>query len=93
MWYLLIYQLIDNYLEAREAYRADHFQHVKAAQAKGAFFLGGAFEGGKEAGLLFKVEDIKEIEEFVNNDPYYLAGLVTSWEAKLWHIVIGPERD
>lgn len=93
MWYLLIYQLVDNYLEAREAYRADHFLHVKASQAKGAFFLGGAFDGAKEAGLLFKVEDIKEIEEFVNNDPYYLAGLVTSWEAKLWHIVIGPERD
>jgi hypothetical protein len=93
MWYLLIYQLVDNYLEAREAYRADHFQHVKAAQASGDFFLGGAFEGGKEAGLLFKVENIKVIEEFVKNDPYFLAGLVTSWEAKLWHVVIGPEME
>ncbi len=91
MYYLLTYQLVDDYLEAREAYRADHFQHVKAAQAKGAFFLGGAFEGGREAGLLFKVDNKQEVEDFVLNDPYYKAGLVTSWEAKLWHVVIGPE--
>jgi hypothetical protein len=93
MWYLLIYQLVDNYLEAREAYRADHFQHVKDSQAKGAFFLGGAFEGGKEAGLLFKVDDKQEMEHFVLNDPYFKAGLVTSWEAKLWNVVIGPEQE
>lgn len=91
MYYLLTYQLIDDYLEAREAYRADHFQHVKAAQAKGAFFMGGAFDGGKEAGLLFKVDNKQVVEDFVLNDPYYKAGLVTSWEAKLWHVVIGPE--
>lgn len=93
MYFLLVYQFVDDYLEKREAYRADHFQHVKAAQAKGAFFLGGAFEGGKEAGLIFRVDNVKEVKAFVKNDPYYQAGLVTSWEAKLWHVVIGPERD
>jgi len=89
MYYLLIYNLSDDYLEKRTPYRPQHFNHVKAAQARGEFVMGGAFDPANQAGLLFKVDDIAIIENFVKTDPYVLAGLVPSWTIKKWTVVIG----
>ena len=89
MYYLLIYELVDNYLTARQAFRAQHFEHIKAAQARGEFILGGAFDPAEEAGLLFKVKDKSIIENFVTTDPYVINGLVKAWHIKKWSIVIG----
>ena len=92
MYYLLIYNLVDNYLTARENFRAGHFEHVKSAQARGEFILGGAFDPAVEAGLLFKVEDLSIIEYFVKTDPYVINGLVKTWHIKKWTIVIGLDN-
>lgn len=92
MYYLLIYELEDNYLTAREAFRAQHFAHVQSAQARGEFMLGGAFDPATEAGLLFKVSDPSIIENFVKTDPYVINGLVKAWHIKKWTIVIGLDN-
>jgi len=89
MYYLLIYQLVDNYLEKRTAHRPNHFNHVKAAQARGEFIMGGAFDPAEEAALLFKVEDKSIIEEFAKTDPYVIGGVVTGWTIKKWVVAIG----
>ena len=41
MYFLLIYDLVDDYIEKRTPYRPQHFEHVKAAQARGEFVMGG----------------------------------------------------
>jgi hypothetical protein len=51
--------------------------------------------------LLFKAPSEKEVRNFVENDPYYTNGLVTSnliyllniveWTVKEWNVVIGLE--
>ncbi len=92
MYYLLIYELVDNYITARQAFRAQHFEHIKAAQARGEFILGGAFDPAAEAGLLFKAADKSVIEKFAKTDPYVINGLVKTWQIKNWNIVIGLDN-
>jgi len=64
MYFLLIYDLVDNYIEKRTPYRPQHFEHVKAAQARGEFVMGGAFDPADQAGLLFKVDHTVQKERF-----------------------------
>ena len=61
MYFLLIYDLVDDYIEKRTPYRPQHFEHIKAAQARGEFMMGGAFDPADQAGLLFKVDDISTV--------------------------------
>lgn len=89
MYYLLIYDLVDNYLTERAAHRSLHFDHVTAALSRGEFVMGGAFNPVDQAGLLFKVDDRKIVEDFAKTDPYVKAGLVTKWSIKEWMVVIG----
>jgi len=89
MYYLVIYELADNYLEKRAAHRANHFEHVKAAQARGEFMMGGAFDSQEEAVLIFKVADKSIVEHFIKTDPYVLGGVVTGWRIEKWNVVIG----
>ena len=92
MYYLLIYELVDNYITVRQTFRALHFEHVKTAQARGEFILGGAFDPAEEAGLLFKVADKSTIEKFAETDPYVINGVVKKWHIKQWNIVIGLDN-
>lgn len=89
MYYLLFYDLIEDYLEKRTPLRSLHFDHVNQALAKGHFVMGGAFNPTDQACLLFKVDDISIIEEFAKTDPYVLNGLVAKWTIKEWTVVIG----
>jgi len=89
MYFLLIYDLVDDYIEKRTPYRPQHFEHIKAAQARGEFMMGGAFDPADQAGLLFKVDDISIVENFAKIDPYVLGGLVPNWWIRKWSIAIG----
>ena len=89
MYYLLIYDLVEDYMKKRTPYRSQHFDHVKTAQTRGEFVMGGAFDPADQAGLLFKVEEIAVIENFVKTDPYFLAGLVPNYTIKKWVVAIG----
>ena len=39
--------------------------------------------------FIFKSNSTKEVEEFVKDDPYVSAGLVTNYSIKEWNKVIG----
>jgi uncharacterized protein YciI len=41
------------------------------------------------AALVFKVDNLSVVEDFVNNDPYVQNGLITSWKIRDWMVVIG----
>lgn len=88
MYYILYYNLVENYKIAREAYRAAHFQHVLAARERDEFIMGGAFDDEKQAALVFKVDDPVKIDTFVTNDPYVTGGVVTGWSYRKWNVAI-----
>jgi len=89
MYYLVIYELADNYLEKRAAHRAGHFEHIKAAQARGEFIMGGAFDSQEAAVLIFKVADKSVIEDFIKTDPYVLGKVAIGWQVEKWNVAIG----
>ncbi len=90
MYYMLLYDYVDDYLERRDAYREAHLAGANQALQSGGLKLAGAFtEPPYSAALIFEVDDISVIERFVENDPYVRHGLVTSWTIRPWNVVIG----
>ena len=90
MHYLLIYEVVDGYVERRQPYRQEHLQLAQDFADRGELELGGALTDPVDrAILLFDVEDPKRIDEFVRQDPYVRHGLVRSWQVRKWMTVIG----
>jgi len=91
MFWLLEYQLADDYLERRPPLRSAHLALAKAAHASGALVYAGALDDPADRAVLaFETDDPFLIEEFVRNDPYVEQGLVKEWTIRRWNVVIGP---
>lgn len=90
MHYLLIYEVVDDYVVRRQPFRQEHLQLAKEFADLGELELGGALdEPVDQAILLFRIEDPKRIDEFVGRDPYVRHGLIKSWRIRKWQTVIG----
>ena len=65
MHYLMFYELAPDYLQRREAFRAEHLALAWAASANGQFILGGALADPVDtAVLLFQGDSANVAEEF-----------------------------
>ena len=90
MYWLLLYDLVDDYLERREALRSDHLGLAEAAHERGELVLAGAVPDPFDlAVLVFKGDDQSVVERFVEKDPYVREGLVKDWRIRRWNVVIG----
>jgi uncharacterized protein len=88
-YYLLIYHVVDDYVERRTPYREEHLRLAREAHNRGELILGGALaEPMDKAVLVFRSPDKTIIEDFIHNDPYVLHGLVPHWEIRSWNVVI-----
>lgn len=89
-YFALMYELVDDYLARRGAFREQHLALAKAAQERGEIVLAGAFaEPADRALLIFRGQDRSVAENFARKDPYVLNGLVKRWEVRVWTVVIG----
>ena len=92
MHYLLFYDYVADYAERRAAFRAEHLALAWQAEARGELVLAGVLTEPTDAGvLLFLAEGPEVVEAFVAADPYVQNGLVTRWQVRPWHTVIGKE--
>lgn len=90
MHYLLMYDLVSDYLERRATYRDEHLVLAWAAAERGELLLGGALSEPTDcAMLLFTGDSPAAAEAFARKDPYVLAGLVTRWRVREWTTVVG----
>ena len=90
MYWLLLYDLVDDYLERREALRSEHLGLAEAANERGELVLAGAVPDPFDlAVLVFKGDDQSVVERFVEKDPYVREGLVKGWRIRRWNVVIG----
>ncbi len=90
MYYQLTYDLVDDYLERRGAYRAEHLALAQAATARGELLLAGALaDPADHAVLVFQGDAPAVAETFARADPYVLNGLVTRWSVRRWNVVVG----
>src|SRR5262245_55100766 len=92
MHYLLMYDVVPDYVERRAAFRAEHLALARAANARGELVLGGALANPVDgAVLLFRGDSPSPAEQFAANDPYVRNGLVTRWRVREWTTVVGDD--
>lgn len=90
MHYLLLYDVVPDYVERRVPLRAAHLAHARAAVDRGELVLGGALANPVDgAVLLFRGDSAAAAEAFAQTDPYVLNGLVTRWRVREWTTVVG----
>lgn len=94
MHYLLIYELVDDYIERRSEFRDEHLALAWEAHKQGNLMLGGALNNPADSAvLLFKGDSPEAAEKFAKNDPYVKNGLVKKWSVRLWTTVVGKEAS
>lgn len=89
-YFVLSYDVVDDYVARRSLYREEHLGMAREWQARGELVLGGALRDPVDRALLvFHVADQARVEAFARQDPYVRNGLVTRWEVRPWTVVIG----
>ncbi len=88
--YLLLYHLVDDYLQRRPEFRGAHLALAKEAVARGEIVLAGALSDPPDmAVLLFRGDSPAAAQAFAHADPYVRNGLVERWEVREWTTVVG----
>ena len=89
---ILFYDVVDDYVEKRAPYRAEHLELAKQAHARGEVVLAGALaEPADGAVLVFRGDATDAAVAFAKADPYVKNGLVKSWRVRKWNTVIGGD--
>jgi uncharacterized protein YciI len=92
VYFILLYDVVDDYVERRAALRDAHLSLARASHERGEMVLAGAFADPVDgAALVFKGEDRSVAERFAENDPYVKNGLVKNWKVRGWTVVIGGD--
>jgi uncharacterized protein YciI len=91
MHYLLMYDVVKDYVERRAPHRAAHIALARQAVERGELVLGGAFNPPDGVMLLFRGDSPAAAEAFANADPYVQAGIVTGWKVREWTTVVGRD--
>lgn len=87
---LLTLDYVEDILEKRDPYRAEHIAGAKAEEEAGKCVLAGALQNPTDKGVfVFKDCDEAYVKNFVENDAYFKAGLVPSFTIRPWMIVVG----
>jgi uncharacterized protein YciI len=91
--YLLMYDVVPDYVTRRAPLRSAHIGLARAAAARGELVLGGALNPPEGVVLLFRGDSPAAAEAFAKADPYVVNGIVTSWRVKEWTTVVGPGAE
>jgi len=94
MYFVLFYDVVDDYIERRGEFRAQHLALAEAARERGDIVLAGALDDPPDgAVLVFEGDDPSVAEAFAGEDPYVQNGLVTKWRVRKWNVVVGGRAD
>ncbi len=90
MYFALLYDLVDDYLERRGPLREEHLKLAREMEARGQLVIGGALaDPADRAIIVFKGDDPSVAENFAKADPYVRSGLVKKWTVRKWTVVVG----
>ena len=90
MHFVLFYDVVDDYLERRTAYRTEHLSLVKKAHDRGELVMAGALADPADGAVfVFRGPSPQPAESFAEADPYVRNGLVKSWRVRPWNTVVG----
>ena len=86
--HLLLYDYVQDMADRRGPYREAHLGRIRAGQDEGRIVMAGALgDPPHGAAIVFKGATRDEIEQFVQDDPYVEADLVTKWYIERWQLV------
>jgi uncharacterized protein YciI len=90
VYFILFYDLVDDYLARRGEFREEHLGLARGALDRGELVIAGALADPADgAVLVFQADAPSVVEEFARNDPYVINGLVKSWRVRPWTVVLG----
>lgn len=90
MHYLLFYDVPEDFVERRAAFRTVHLKHAWDAVERGELLLGGSFANPVDGAMLvFQGDSPRVAERFAEEDPYVTNGVVTRWRVREWTTVVG----
>lgn len=90
MYYILFYELADDYLEKRVPLRPAHLALAEKAREAGEIVMAGALANPPDSALLvFRGDGPEVAEAFAKNDPYVHNGLIRKWYVREWTVVVG----
>jgi uncharacterized protein YciI len=92
MFWALLYDLVDDYMDRRAPLRQAHLELANGAHDRGELVMAGALDDPPDRAILvFQADDPAVVQAFVDQDPYVREGLVTSWQVRRWNVVIGAD--
>ncbi len=87
--YAALIRYVDGILERRAPHRAAHLANLQRLVEEGKVILAGAWTDPLDGALVvYRGSSKEEVEAMMHNDPYYHAGLWTSYEIREWNVVI-----
>jgi hypothetical protein len=90
MHFLLLYDVVGDYVERRAPFRAEHLSLIQKAADRGELVMAGALADPADgAVLVFRGPSPQPAESFAEADPYVRNGLVKRWRVRKWNTVIG----
>jgi uncharacterized protein YciI len=92
-YFVLRYDVVvDDYVNRRAPFRAEHLRLVREAHERGEVVMGGAVgENPDGAIIVFRTESADTVEQYARRDPYVTNDLVLSWRVQPWHVVVGAQ--
>jgi uncharacterized protein YciI len=89
-YFVLSYDVVEGFVDRRAPHRPEHLRLINESHARGEIVMAGAVGDPPEGGLLvFRSPTQATAEEFARQDPYVVHGLVTRWQVRPWHVVVG----
>jgi hypothetical protein len=90
MHYVLIYEVVDDYVARRAPYREEHLRLAREAHERGEVVLAGALADPADGAMLvFRGPSADTAEAFAKADPYVRNGVVKQWRVRKWNTVVG----
>jgi uncharacterized protein YciI len=90
--FILQYEYVENVLEKRAPYREAHLAVFGKQIQDGNVIIGGTIDYPPKGALsIFRNLTSEDIEQIVQQDPYFINGIVTKYTIKPYIAVIGDD--
>jgi uncharacterized protein len=90
MYLILLYEVVDDFINRRAPFRPEHLKILEEAHQRGELVMAGAFSDPVDgAALVFRGSDPAIARRFAETDPYVKNGLVAKWRVRNWNVVVG----
>ena len=82
----------DDYVSRREPHRRAHLERLQGLRAAGILIGGGPAPDGRSADLFYRLQQPHQIENAMEEDPYFLAGAWTGYTPRSFAQFVEPRE-